>query len=83
MGTFADEYAALSPGEQAQFAEAVRVLLAEGLVWCEDEGKRHIYIMLNRHRELVRNYLYVTGWQLLYHEQTLIYQVVQHDGARQ
>jgi hypothetical protein len=77
---FAEEYATLSPGEQAQFAEAVRVLLAEGLIWREDSGKRHIYSFLNRHTDLVKDYLSIAGWQLLHHEQSMTFQVVHRDG---
>jgi len=80
MNTFADEYAALSPNEQAQFAEAVRVLLAEGLIWREDGGKRHVYSFLNRHTELVKGYLSMAGWQLLHHEHSQTFQVIHRDG---
>jgi hypothetical protein len=80
MSTFVEEYEALSPSDQAQFAEAVRTLMAEGLIWREDSGKRHVYSFLNRHTELVKDYLGIAGWQLLHHEQALIFQVVHRDG---
>jgi hypothetical protein len=80
MSTFAEEYDALSPSEQVQFAEAVRTLMGEGLIWREDSGKRHVYSFLNRHTELVKDYLGIAGWQLLHHEQALIFQVVHRDG---
>ena len=38
MLRFAEAYSGLPPGEQAQFAEAVRRLLSDGLIWREIEG---------------------------------------------
>lgn len=42
----ADEYSQLSSSEQAQFAQATRRLLADGLIWREDEHDRPIYSFL-------------------------------------
>ena len=81
MGTFAEEYAELSPGEQALFSETVNRLFAEGLVWFEDTGRTQIYTFLRRRFELVRDYLSLVGWQLHYHEQQKIFQVTHREGA--
>jgi hypothetical protein len=78
---FAREYAALPPGEQALFAEAVRRLLADGLLWREDDRDRRLYTFVARRRELLADYLRVAGWELRYHERQSIFQVVHLDGA--
>lgn len=78
---FAQEYSELPPGEQAQFAEAVRRLLAEGLIWREDEGDRRVYAFLVRRRELVADYLHVAGWELRHDERANVFQVVHREGS--
>ncbi len=52
LATFANEYSQLGATEQGQFAEAVRRLLADGLVWREEEADRRVYAFLLRRREL-------------------------------
>lgn len=78
---FAQEYTALLPGEQTQFAEAVRRLLAYGFLWREDEHDRRLYTFIARRRELLVDYLRVAGWELRYHERQSIFQAVHLDGA--
>ncbi|MSP14339.1 MAG: DUF4194 domain-containing protein [Chloroflexi bacterium] len=78
---FAQEYDQLTPGEQAQFAEAVRRLLADGLIWREDENDRRIYAFLSRRRELVADYLQVAGWELRFEERLNIFHVVHREHA--
>jgi hypothetical protein len=81
LAQFAQACAELSPGEQAQFAEAVRRLLADGLIWREDESDRRIYALLARRRELFADYLQIAGWELRHHELLGIFHVAQRDGA--
>ena len=77
----AQEYEQLAPGEQALFAESVKRLLAEGLLWREDEGDRKAYNFLSRRGDLVREYLFIGGWRLEFYEQARIYYVTHVDGA--
>ncbi|NJP07750.1 MAG: DUF4194 domain-containing protein, partial [Chloroflexaceae bacterium] len=79
--SFAHEYEALPPGEQHDFAEAVRHLLTEGMIWREDERDRRVYTFLTRRRDLVADYLMVAGWQLHHHERLGIFQVMHGEGA--
>ncbi|WP_129630673.1 DUF4194 domain-containing protein [Candidatus Oscillochloris fontis] len=78
---FAQEYSQLASSEQAQFAHALRRLLADGLIWREDEADRSIYAFLIRRRELVADYLAVVGWELRFAEQVGVFHVVHRDGA--
>ena len=79
--SFAEAYSALSSGEQAQFAEAVRRLLAEGLLWREEEADRSAYAFLIRRRDLVVDYLQVAGWEVRFDERNGIFSVIHRDGA--
>ena len=78
---FAEEYGALPPSEQAQFSEAVRRLLSDGLVWREDEGDERTYAFLLRRATLVGDYLSVAGWELRHEERVRVFQVVHRDGS--
>ena len=78
---FVEAYAQLAPNEQTQFADAVRRLMADGLIWREDENDRRIYNWLVRQRDLVSDYLRVAGWELRHDESAAIYQVVHREGA--
>lgn len=78
---FATEYAQLSAGEQALFGEAVRRLLAEGLIWRGDAGDTRTYAFLQRRRDLVAEYLQVAGWELRHDERAQVFQSVHRDGA--
>lgn len=77
----AQEYEQLAPGEQALFAESVKHLLAEGLLWREDEDDRKAYNFLARRGDMVREYLFICGWRLEFYEQARIYYVTHVDGA--
>jgi hypothetical protein len=81
LATFANEYSQLGATEQGQFAEAVRRLLADGLVWREEEADRRVYTFLLRRRELVADYLAVAGWELRHDERIGAFQVVHREGA--
>jgi hypothetical protein len=81
LTTFTREYEELSPNKQAQFAEAVRRLLAEGLIWREEEDDRRVYNFLVRRRELVGDYLQVAGWELRHDERVAVFHVVHREGA--
>ena len=81
LDRFAQEYSQLASGEQAQFAEALRRLLADGFLWREDERDRRLYLYVARRRELLADYLSVAGWELRYHERQSIFQVVHPEGA--
>jgi hypothetical protein len=81
LSQFASEYDQLPPSEQSQFADAVRRLLADGLIWREDEGDRRIFNFLLRRRELVADYLSVAGWDLRHDERIGAFQVVHREGA--
>jgi hypothetical protein len=78
---FAEEYSQLASSEQAQFAQAVRRLLADGLIWRESEDDRPIYSFLLRRRELVADYLAVGGWDLRHEERVAAFHIVHRDGA--
>lgn len=78
---FANEYSQLSSSEQAQFAQATRRLLADGLIWREEEHDRPIYSFLVRRRELVADYLSVGGWELRHEERVGAFHVVHREGA--
>jgi hypothetical protein len=78
---FVEEYNRFSPTEQAQFAEAVRRLLADGLIWREEESERRIYHFIARRAPLVRDYLGVAGWELNQDERLGIFQVTHREGA--
>ena len=81
LADFATEYAQLSAGEQALFADTTRRLLAEGLIWRGDEGDTRTYSFLQRRRDLVAEYLHVAGWELRHDERAHVFQVVHRDGA--
>jgi hypothetical protein len=81
LTNFAQTYAELTPNEQTQFADSIRRLLADGLIWREDETDRRVYNFLARRRELVADYLQVAGWELRHHETIGVFQVVHRDGA--
>jgi hypothetical protein len=81
MQHFADQYINLPPGEQTLFAEAVRRLLADGLLWREIDGDRRLYSWLARRSDLVAEYLAVAGWELRHDERATVFQVVHRDGA--
>src|SRR4051812_31077864 len=78
---FAEEYSELPPSEQSQFAETVRRLLSDGLVWREDEGDERTYSFLLRRSALVGDYLSVAGWELRHEERLRIFQIVHRDGS--
>lgn len=78
---FAEAYSQLSSGEQQQFAEAVRRLLSEGLIWRDDEHNRPTYNFLVRRRDLVADYLAVAGWELRYDERIAVFHVLHREGA--
>lgn len=78
---FAETYSQLPPGEQQQFSDAVRRLLADGMIWREDEDDRRVYNFLVRRRDLVAEYLAVAGWDLRYDERIAVFQVVHREGA--
>lgn len=79
--TFAQEYSELSSSEQTQFAETVRRLLSDGLIWREQEDERRFYSFLQRRRQLVADYLAVAGWELRHEERLGAFHVVHRDGA--
>lgn len=81
LAEFAVEYAQLAAGEQTLFAEAVRRLLAEGLIWRGDETDTRSYAFLMRRRELVAEYLQVAGWELRHDERAQVFQAAHRDGA--
>lgn len=81
LARFAHEYDQLPPGEQALFAEAVRRLLSDGLIWRDADDDRRIYNYLARRSELVGEYLAVAGWEVRHHERAFIYHVVHREGA--
>ena len=78
---FAQEYSQLSSTEQIQFAEVVRRLLANGLIWREHDDDRRTYSFLLRRRELVADYLGVAGWELRHEERAGAFHVVHREGA--
>lgn len=78
---FAAAYQELSESEQTQFGDVVRRLLADGLVWREQEEDRRSYNFLLRRRELVSDYLAVAGWQLHFDERLNIFHVTHVAGA--
>jgi hypothetical protein len=78
---FAAEYDSLPPGDQALFADSIRRLLGDGLIWREDEADRRLYNFLARRADLVREYLAVAGWELRFHDRANIYQVIHPEGA--
>ncbi|NTV99762.1 MAG: DUF4194 domain-containing protein [Oscillochloris sp.] len=81
LSQFASEYDQLPPSEQSQFAEAVRRLLADGLIWREEEADRRIFTFLLRRRELVADYLGVAGWELRHDERVGAFQIIHREGA--
>lgn len=81
LSDFARDYDQLPPGEQALFAETLRRLLTNGLVWREDEDDRKAYAFLARRSELIQQYLAVAGWQLRHFEPGRIYHVFHAEGA--
>jgi hypothetical protein len=78
---FAEAYSQLTPNEQAQCADAIRHLMADGLIWREDENDRRIYNWLLRQRDLVGDYLRVAGWELRHDESAAIFYVAHREGA--
>lgn len=81
LATFAETFSQLTPGEQAQFAETVKRLLADGLLWREEETDRRLYHFLLRRRELVQEYLSVAGWELNYAERLNLFHLTHREGA--
>jgi hypothetical protein len=54
LNDFARDYDQLPPREQALFAETLRRLLTNGLIWREDEDDRKAYAFLARRGELIQ-----------------------------
>jgi Domain of unknown function (DUF4194) len=81
LTAFLEEYNRLSPNEQAQFAEAIRRLLADGLIWREEENERRIYHFIARRASSIGDYLSVAGWELRHDERLGIFQVTHSEGA--
>ena len=81
LTNFTQAYAELTPNEQTQFADTIRRLLADGLIWREEESDRRVYNFLARRRDLIADYLQVAGWELRHHETLGVFQVVHRDGA--
>jgi hypothetical protein len=81
LTAFLEEYNRLSPNEQAQFAEAIRRLMADGLIWREEESERRIYHFIARRAASIRDYLSVAGWELRHDERLGIFQVTHNEGA--
>jgi len=81
FASFALEYDQLTPSEQTQFADAVRRLLSDGLVWREDPADRAVYGFVLRRQTLLEEYLQVAGWELRHDERHNMYHVVHRDGA--
>lgn len=81
LSQFAQEYSELPPAEQSHFAQTVRRLLSDGIVWREEEQDRPIFAFLMRRRELVADYLAVAGWELRHEERLGAFHVVHRDGA--
>lgn len=78
---FVRDYEALGPGEQATFAETIKRLLSDGLIWRDDEGSRAGYRFLQMRGELVSAYLAPGGWRIEHHEPAHIYFLRRDDGA--
>ena len=81
LARFAQDFEQLPPGEQALFAEAVRRLLSDGLIWRDDDDDRRIYNFLARRGDLVAEYLAVAGWEMRHHDRASIYHVTHREGA--
>ena len=81
LETFNETYAALSASEKAQFTDTIRLLLEEGMIWRENENRRSTYLFIKRFTDLIRGYLDIGGWELVYHEQSSTFQVVQWEGS--
>src|SRR5581483_7570844 len=81
LTTFAQAYSDFSSNEQTQFADTVRRLLADGLLWREDENDRRSYSFLLRHHEVVAEYLTVAGWLLHHDERLNLFHITHQDGA--
>lgn len=78
---FAQDYSELAPGEQALFQESIRRLLAEGIIWRDENKDQRIYAFLQRHRDLVEAYLAVAGWELHFNELLGVFRSQHRDGA--
>ncbi len=78
---FAQDYTELAPSEQALFAETVRRLLTDGMIWRDEDKDQRVYAFLQRRRDLVQTYLAVAGWELHFNELLGIYRVQHRDGA--
>ena len=78
---FAQEYDQLQPGEQAMFADSVRHLLSDGIIWRDHDPDRRIYGFLLRRGHLVGDYLHLTGWEMQHDERLAIFSVAHRDGA--
>lgn len=63
---FGEKLDKLRTDETAQFTATVRHLLATGWVWRDetDDQARRAYRFLERHQDLVRDYLRLGGWEL-------------------
>lgn len=55
--------------------------MSDGLIWREDNDDRPIFSFLLRRRELVADYLAVSGWELRYDQRLALFHVVHRDGS--
>jgi len=78
---FAREYDKLAPGEQQQFADGIRQLLTNGLLWRGDESDYRAYAFLLLRENLVATYLQIAGWELHHNERTSVFHLMHRDGA--
>jgi hypothetical protein len=75
------EYDELPPNEQSQFANAVRRLLSDGLIWREEPTDRASFDFLRRRASFVSRYLAMAGWELRHVDHLGIFHVVHREGA--
>ena len=81
LTVFAREYDKLAPGEQQQFADGVRQLLTNGLLWRGNEDDYRAYAFLLRRENLVATYLQIAGWELHHNERASVFHLMHRDGA--
>lgn len=79
--TFAADYQQLATAEQEQFADAIQILLRDGIIWRDHPHDQRVYAFLAKRRGLISSYLRVGGWDLHHHPSLAIFQVVHRDHA--
>ncbi|NPV52978.1 MAG: DUF4194 domain-containing protein [Firmicutes bacterium] len=74
------EYEAFTAGQREDFRRIVNKLLAQTYITKRKEDQRRDYYFIERHESMIREYLGMSGWDLIGDKGLGVYQAVNRDG---